>query len=394
MDEVERLLELGRMDLEAGYPQYAREYFEKVLALDATNREAIDALARIDELRRRAAAPVKPIQAEPVKPPPKVEQKRSIAEKKRQGQVRSPMRWFKRQSRLNKIAVLISIPLLSCLLCLALSEFISPSPEAIPTPIPARHEVEASPTPGLVEAIPTPIPPSPVPLPTATPRPKPPTSTPIPTKTPAPKYKAPVVLLELDGTGKVVSNNYRLPRCWKAVLYWSVEANNYGSASLIVHLHNVQDATQQTMVNEFAMDVRNISESVFVPLKGGEYYLSTENTDEAWSLRMECQDGVAPSGIGLDLQGAGNMVTGNYELHQCQKSIFAWSTEPDSYGTASLIMYLCGADDRVKLVNEFGMDLSEALTGEALQALSGGNYFLVVENTSGRPWGVRWECKD
>jgi hypothetical protein len=64
-DEIERLLALGRKDLEAGYPQYARQYFEKVLALDAANREAIDALARIDELRRRAAVPVRPIRGEP-----------------------------------------------------------------------------------------------------------------------------------------------------------------------------------------------------------------------------------------------------------------------------------------------------------------------------------------
>lgn len=50
MDEIERLLELGLKDLEAGYPQYAREYFEKVLALDANNQEAIDALARIKDM--------------------------------------------------------------------------------------------------------------------------------------------------------------------------------------------------------------------------------------------------------------------------------------------------------------------------------------------------------
>lgn len=78
MDEIERLLELGRMDLEASYPEYARGYFEKVLALDATNREAIDALARIDEiLSRRMATPVKPIQHEPAKPSPKVATKRT-----------------------------------------------------------------------------------------------------------------------------------------------------------------------------------------------------------------------------------------------------------------------------------------------------------------------------
>ncbi len=49
MDEIERLLELGHMDLEAGYPEYARQYFEKVLALDASNQEAIEGLAQVDK---------------------------------------------------------------------------------------------------------------------------------------------------------------------------------------------------------------------------------------------------------------------------------------------------------------------------------------------------------
>ena len=243
----------------------------------------------------------------------------------------------------------------------------------------------------------TPIPPTDTPVPTYTPAPTPtpvPTDTPIPTNTPEPEYKDPVLLLELSGVGEVVSDNYELPRCGKAVLYWSVEANDYGLASLIVHLHNVQDATARPVINEFAMDVSTINESVYVPLEGGEYYLSTENTDEAWSLRMECQDKAAPISVGLDLQGLGNMVTGNYELHQCQKSVFVWATEPDSSGMASLIMYLCGADDCVNLANEFGMDLSASLTGEAFQALAGGSYFLVIENTSGRPWSARWECRD
>ena len=67
MDEIERLPALGKKDLEAGYPQYARQYFEKVLALDATNREAIEGLVQVDELlSRRTLVPVKPIQAEPM----------------------------------------------------------------------------------------------------------------------------------------------------------------------------------------------------------------------------------------------------------------------------------------------------------------------------------------
>ena len=88
----------------------------------------------------------------------------------------------------------------------------------------------------------TPIPPTDTPVPTYTPAPTPtpvPTDTPIPTNTPEPEYKDPVLLLELSGVGEVVSDNYELPRCGKAVLYWSVEENDYGLASLIVHLHTI-----------------------------------------------------------------------------------------------------------------------------------------------------------
>lgn len=93
------------------------------------------------------------------------------------------MRWFKRQSRLNKIAVLISMPLLSCLLCLTLSEFISPTQE--PTPLPTRATVTPAST------IMT-IPPTEVLLP-PTPTAEPPTTTPIlPAKTPVPPTPVPV----------------------------------------------------------------------------------------------------------------------------------------------------------------------------------------------------------
>ena len=47
-DEIARLLTLGKRDLEAGYPQYAREYFQKVLQLDADNEIAKQAISEID----------------------------------------------------------------------------------------------------------------------------------------------------------------------------------------------------------------------------------------------------------------------------------------------------------------------------------------------------------
>jgi hypothetical protein len=233
-----------------------------------------------------------------------------------------------------------------------------------------------------------------MPAPTAT---SAPTNTPPPTTTPKPMYSEPTVLLELDGVGETVTDNFKFPECQKAVFYWTAMPGQYGSASLIVHLHNVATGKEMTLVNEFAMDTpEGISGSALQPLAGGEYYFTTENTDEAWTLRVECQDNQAPVGSELDLQGIGNIVTDNYELPACSKSVFAWSVEPNDSGTASLIVYLCkvGETRCPSLVNEFDMDLTAPLKGEALQKLSGGIYFLATDNTSGRPWTIRWECQD
>jgi hypothetical protein len=208
-----------------------------------------------------------------------------------------------------------------------------------------------------------------------------------------PTYSEPVVLTEVEGAGGTVTDNFDWPACQKAVFYWSVSPNSYGSASLIVHLHKTSSEQEVTLVNEFAMDVSELSGSALQPLSGGEYYFSTENTDQPWTIRVECQDGVAPVGTGIDLEASGNIVTENYELPACQKSIFAWSVEPGDTGTASLILRLCG-NECTTLVNEFQMDLTAPMEGEALQALDGGIYYLVSENTSGRPWSVHWECRD
>ena len=224
-----------------------------------------------------------------------------------------------------------------------------------------------------------------------------PTDTPVPTNTPEPVYTDPVVLAEIEGVGESVTDNFEWPGCQKAVFYWTSFPSSYGTASLIVHLHNVETGRDMSLVNEFAMDVSGdgISGAALQPLVGGKYYFATENTDEAWALRVECQDGVAPVASGLDLQGSGNTVTDNYELPACSKSVFAWSAEPGDSGTASLIVHLCkvGEDRCPSLVNEFGMDLAEPLKGETLEALSGGIYFLAIDNTSG-PWSIHWECRD
>jgi len=227
--------------------------------------------------------------------------------------------------------------------------------------------------------------------PSATSPPPSPTPSPEPT---VPTYSEPVLLAQLEGMGGTVTDNYEWPACQKAVFYWRAYPDSIGFASLIVHLYKVGVEQRASLVNDFAMDVstEGLSGAVLQPLSGGEYYFSTENTDQPWTIRLECQDGMAPVGTGIDLQGAGSVVTDNYELPACQKSVFVWSTEPDDSGFASLILKLCG-DDCTSIVNDFQTDLAAPMEGEALQALAGGTYYLVAENTSGA-WSVRWECRD
>jgi hypothetical protein len=203
-----------------------------------------------------------------------------------------------------------------------------------------------------------------------------------------------VVLTEVEGTGGTVTDNFEWPACQKAIFYWRVSPDSYGTASLAVYLHETGVERGVLLVNEIAMDVgaEGLSGSALQPLSGGEYFFSTENTDGPWTIRVECQDGAAPVGTGIDLQAVGNIVTDNFEFPACQKSVFVWSTEPNDYGTASLAFRLCG-DECTLLVNEIQMDLAAPMEGEALQAIGGGVYYLVSENTSG-PWSVRWECRD
>jgi len=266
------------------------------------------------------------------------------------------------------------------------------------TPEAAVSQAAASPEVAPVAAVPT-EPAAATPTlesPTDMPIPEP-TNTPVPTNTPEPVYTDPDVLAEIEGVGGVVTDNFEWPQCQKAVFYWTSLPGDVGAASLIATLYNVTAGLDTPLVNEFAMNVSDsLSGAVLQPLQGGEYYIATENTEEQWTVRVECQDGVAPVASGLDIQGAGNIVTDNYALVACSKSVFVWAVEPGDLGTASLIASLCkaGEDQCQSLVNEFDMDLTAPLEGEALQSVTDGAYYLAISNTSGNPWRIRWECRD
>jgi len=59
--DVDKLITFGQMALEQGWYDQTREYFEQALALDASNREAMKGLARVNEiLSRREAAAAEP----------------------------------------------------------------------------------------------------------------------------------------------------------------------------------------------------------------------------------------------------------------------------------------------------------------------------------------------
>jgi len=135
--DVDKLITFGQMALEQGWYDQAHDYFEQALTLDASNREAMKGLARANEiLSRKAAMAVEPMQDRPVKLPSKVERKRRILEKKREGQERSLTQWFKRQSRRSRIAILAGVPLLFLCLCAGLADMINPAPDATPMLIP------------------------------------------------------------------------------------------------------------------------------------------------------------------------------------------------------------------------------------------------------------------
>ena len=108
-EDAERLLAFGRMGLETGYYDQARDSFERVLAMDPSSREAIEGLGRANEMLRRMAAArlasrydpapraesaarveagppsdlvdqYEPARQEPARPPPRVEPQATVPE--------------------------------------------------------------------------------------------------------------------------------------------------------------------------------------------------------------------------------------------------------------------------------------------------------------------------
>ena len=193
-DDIEQLLAFGRMGLETGYYEQARDHFEQVLALDPSNLEAMKGLARVNEiLSRREALAAEPTRVEPVEPQRRIARAQRIPEKRAEGRRRSPVQWFRERSRLGKLAVVVGVPLLLLCLWAGLASLVSPTPETLapvsvtvvprytgtlilPTvtlahtktpilPTTTLVPVEATPAPKPVEATPTPIPPAPTPTP-------------------------------------------------------------------------------------------------------------------------------------------------------------------------------------------------------------------------------------
>ena len=96
-----------------------------------------------------------------------------------------------------------------------------------------------------------------------------------------------------------------------------------------------------------------------------------------------------------EVSGVGDTVTDNFVWPQCQKAIFYWGAEPDSEGDVFLTIYLWNVDkDRpAYLVGEYESDRTEALRGASHQPLAGGEYYFVIENTTGA-WTITVICED
>jgi S1-C subfamily serine protease/tetratricopeptide (TPR) repeat protein len=230
------------------------------------------------------------------------------------------------------------------------------------------------------------------------------TPTPKPTAMQKPVYTGPLVLATFSGKGDTITDNFQLPECQQAIVYWSLSPSDYVVPGidikmdyLNVYLHKGTQA-RELILEPFLFGNNPHNGWVLQSFDGGIYYLLTmARTDAAWTIRVECRDGIAPIRTGMDLHATGDIITDPYELSACQKSVFVWSVEPDDSSSASirLRIELCGKDLQcISIVDVIELNPTVPLKGETLQPLSGGVYFLVSKNARGQSWSVRWECRD
>lgn len=137
--------------------------------------------------------------------------------------------------------------------------------------------------------------------------------------------------------------------------------------------------------------------AALVSLAEGEYYFSAEDTGSDWAVRIECQDGQPSGGVGVDVEIAGDVVTDNFTLYKCNKSVFNWQLGPSNDSTF-VTVDLCAVNGPPQceiIVNALEFELSEGLSGRTVKAVSEGLYFLVIAVSDARPGThVSWECQD
>lgn len=92
---------------------------------------------------------------------------------------------------------------------------------------------------------------------------------------------------------------------------------------------------------------------------------------------------VENSEVFLDIEGVGATVTDNFVLPKCSKAVFSWTASGSGY----LIVRLVGASTETLINGASG-------SGQVLQPLGGGVYYIVTENVDGRAWSLKGVCGD
>lgn len=88
----------------------------------------------------------------------------------------------------------------------------------------------------------------------------------------------------------------------------------------------------------------------------------------------------------LDIQGRNDTVTDNLVFPKCTKAVFSWTAGGNGYLMADLINV--EANGSLLLINGHGG------SGQVLQGLKGGVYYLAIYNASDHDWTILGECRD